>query len=78
MERSTSPTRPRSVRLLFFNLALALVAASIPCLAAEAVLRLLAFPSNTPGLPSTSWRNFGFTSLKKRLDRTMRTPQLMS
>jgi hypothetical protein len=50
MERSTSPTRPRSVRLLFFNLALALVAASIPCLAAEAVLRLLAFPSDTPGL----------------------------
>ena len=50
MERSTSPTRPRSVRLLFFNLALPLVAASIPCLAAEAVLRLLAFPSDTPGL----------------------------
>jgi lysophospholipase L1-like esterase len=38
------------VRYWFFNLALALVAAAIPCLAAEVILRVLSPPADTPGL----------------------------
>jgi len=40
----------RKARLLFFNVALALVAAALPCLVAELTLRLLSPPPDTPGL----------------------------
>src|SRR6266567_4419734 len=40
----------RKARLLLFNVTLALVAAALPCLAAELILRLLSPPPDTPGL----------------------------
>ena len=40
----------RKARLLLFNVTLALVAAALPCLAAELTLRLLSPPPDTPGL----------------------------